>query len=129
MWLARGRWQAGRSNAFGYVGAGEALGGFLFGGGVQPGMSASLCQGPGFVVSGLPWCLPEEFGVGERDGAVTDDFAPGDRWTVELGPADAVVLFDWLMSRCWLMARIALRARQERVITDLGPGGRLSHLT
>lgn len=31
-------------------------------------------------------------------GPVTNDFAPGDRWTVELWTADAVVLFDWLMS-------------------------------
>ena len=31
-------------------------------------------------------------------GSVTDDFAAGDRWTVQLWTADAVVLFDWLMS-------------------------------
>jgi hypothetical protein len=31
-------------------------------------------------------------------GPVTDDFAAGDRWTVQLWTADAVVSFDWLMS-------------------------------
>jgi hypothetical protein len=29
---------------------------------------------------------------------VTDDLAPDARWTVELLPADVIVLFDWLMS-------------------------------
>ena len=37
-------------------------------------------------------------GVVEDDGAVVDDFAPGERWMVELWPADAVVLFDGLMT-------------------------------
>jgi hypothetical protein len=29
---------------------------------------------------------------------MTDDFDPGVRWTIQLWPGDAVVLFDWLMS-------------------------------
>jgi hypothetical protein len=29
---------------------------------------------------------------------VTDDPAPDARWTIQLPPADAIVLFDWLMS-------------------------------
>ena len=29
---------------------------------------------------------------------MTDDFAPDARWNIQLWPADAVVLFDWLTS-------------------------------
>lgn len=29
---------------------------------------------------------------------MTDDFDPGARWTIQLWPANAVVLFDWLMN-------------------------------
>jgi hypothetical protein len=29
---------------------------------------------------------------------VTDDSAPDARWSIQLRPADAIVLFDWLMS-------------------------------
>lgn len=28
---------------------------------------------------------------------MTGDFAPGARWSIDLWPYDAIVLFDWLM--------------------------------
>jgi len=56
--------------------------------------------------------------VGEPDGAVTDDFAPGDRWTVELWPADAVVLFDWRMSLDWSQVPVRHKAAKQ-ALTDL----------
>lgn len=54
----------------------------------------------------------------EHDGAVTEDFTPGERWTVELWPPDAVVLFDWLISVDW--SRVPVRHRAERqALADL----------
>ena len=51
-------------------------------------------------------------------GPVTDDFAPGDRWTVQLWTADAVVLFDWLMSVDFGQLRVTHKAAKQ-ALTDL----------
>jgi hypothetical protein len=49
---------------------------------------------------------------------VSDDFASGDRWAVELRPADAVVFFDWLMSLDWNQVPVRHKA-EKPAPTDL----------
>jgi hypothetical protein len=50
--------------------------------------------------------------------AVPDDFAPGERWTVELWPPDAVLLFDWLMSVDFSQVPVGHRA-EKQALADL----------
>jgi transcriptional regulator with XRE-family HTH domain len=54
----------------------------------------------------------------QHDGAVPDDFASGDRWAVELRPANAVVLFDWLRSLDWNQVPVRHKA-EKQALTDL----------
>lgn len=51
-------------------------------------------------------------------GAVSDDFAAGERWTVDLWPADVVVLFDWLMSLDFSQLPVCHRA-EKQALADL----------
>ena len=56
----------------------------------------------------------------QHDGAVPDDFASGDRWAVELRPADAVVLSGWLRSLDWNQVPVPVRHKAEKqALTDL----------
>jgi transcriptional regulator with XRE-family HTH domain len=54
----------------------------------------------------------------QHDGAVPDDFASGDRWAVELRPADAVVLSGWLRSLDWNQVPVRHKA-EKQALTDL----------
>lgn len=49
---------------------------------------------------------------------MTDDFAPDARWNIQLWPADAVVLFDWLMSVEFDQIPVYHKA-QKQALTDL----------
>lgn len=49
---------------------------------------------------------------------MTDNFALGARWTVELWPADAVVLFDWLMSLDFSQLPVRHKA-EKQALADL----------
>jgi hypothetical protein len=49
---------------------------------------------------------------------MTDDFDPAVRWTIELWPGDAVVLFDWLTSVDFDQIPVHHKA-QKQALTDL----------
>jgi hypothetical protein len=49
---------------------------------------------------------------------VTDDFTPGARWTVDLWPYDAIVLFDWLMTVDFDQIPVEHKA-QRQALADL----------
>ena len=66
----------------------------------------------------LCWLPRVSLGVVGHHGAVTDDFAPGERWTVELWSADVVVLFDWLMTLDFGQLPVRHKA-EKQALTDL----------
>jgi hypothetical protein len=49
---------------------------------------------------------------------MTGDFAPGERWRLDLWPCDAIVLFDWLMT-VDLSTIPAEHKAQQQALTDL----------
>jgi hypothetical protein len=49
---------------------------------------------------------------------VSDDFAADARWSIELLPADAIALFDWLMTVDFSTIPVHHRAHKQ-ALTDL----------
>lgn len=49
---------------------------------------------------------------------MTDDLAPGTRWTIGLWPYDAIVLFDWLMTVDFGQIPVEHKA-QKQALADL----------
>ena len=49
---------------------------------------------------------------------MTGDFAPGERWSVDLWPYDVIVLFDWLMTVDFSTIPFGHKA-QKQALTDL----------
>jgi hypothetical protein len=49
---------------------------------------------------------------------VTDDFAPGTRWNIDLSPYDAIILFDWLMTVDFDQIPVEHKA-QKQALADL----------
>jgi hypothetical protein len=49
---------------------------------------------------------------------VTGDFGPGARWTIDLWPDDAIVLFDWLMTVDFDQIPVEHKA-QKQALADL----------
>jgi hypothetical protein len=49
---------------------------------------------------------------------MTDDFAPSQRWSIDLWPPDAVVLYDWLMTVDFRAVPVEHKA-QKQALVDL----------
>ena len=49
---------------------------------------------------------------------MTGDFSPGTRWTIDLRPYDAIVLFDWLMTVDFGQIPVEHKA-QKQALADL----------
>ena len=49
---------------------------------------------------------------------MTGDFAPGQRWNLELWPCDAIVLYDWLMTVDLSAIPVGHKA-QKQALADL----------
>ena len=49
---------------------------------------------------------------------MTGNFAPGERWSLDLWPYDAIVLFDWLMTVDFSKIPVEHKA-QKQALADL----------